>query len=54
MDINILWMVPVFWLGVWSYHYEHIIKPERKRKQKALEIAITNTIDNPLEDTEAG
>ena len=54
MSINILWMVPVFAFGFWACYYEHIIKPERKRKQKALEIAIKNTIDNPLDETEAG
>ena len=52
MSINILWMVPVFWLGFYASYFEHIIKPERRRKQKALEVAITNTIENPLEGSE--
>ena len=29
-------------------------KYEKDAKSEALEVAITNTIDNPLEDTEAG
>ena len=52
MSINILWMVPVFFLGFWACYFEHIIKPERKAKRDKLEIAITNTIDEPLKGTE--
>ena len=51
MNISIFWLIPAFGLGFYACYYEHIIKPERKRK-KALEIAITNTIDNPLEGSE--
>ena len=52
--MSIFWLIPAFGLGFFACYYEHTIKPDRKRKQKAFEIAITNTIENPLEDTEAG